>query len=43
MVSHKKTVEKIINIYSVSYRGIIPKACNPIQTFSRQFHSEPEF
>lgn len=43
MVSHKKTIEKIINIYSVSYRDIIHKACNPIQTFVRQFHSAPEF
>lgn len=43
MVIHKKTIEKIINIYSVSYRDIIHKACNPIQTFLRQFYSEPEF
>lgn len=43
MVSHKKTIEKIINIYSVSYRDIIRKACNPIQTVVWQFHSTPEF
>lgn len=33
MVSYKKTTEQIINIYSVSYRNITHKACNPIQTF----------
>ena len=43
MVSQKKTIEKIINIYSVRYRDIIHKACNPIQTFLRYFHSAPEF
>lgn len=43
MVNHKKTIEKTKNIYSVSYRDIIHKVCNPIQTFLRQFHSEPEF
>jgi hypothetical protein len=39
----KKTIEKIKNIYTVSYRDIIHRACNPIQTFPQQLHIAPEF
>lgn len=40
---YKKAMEKITGIYTVSYRGIIHKACNPIQTTLQPFHSMPEF